>query len=153
MVADAFHKGIEDGMRLMKNVYDFNDFERVIQSKGIAIKMDFSDFQLFESKLSKAKYTYYPLLEKVVVLKFMKGSQNLFWKESMDDKNFQSGKFLQKKFVDVMKVRDPFPHHSSPKGFPQHKKEDVVKKLCPLMSESRRLFWESIAVGVEEDAT
>ena len=37
MAADAFHKQIEDGMRRVKNVYDFPDFERIIQSKGIAV--------------------------------------------------------------------------------------------------------------------
>ena len=33
MAADAFHKAVEDGMREVRNVYDFLDFEKIIQQK------------------------------------------------------------------------------------------------------------------------
>ena len=144
MAADAFHKAVEDGMREAKNVYDFHDFEKIIQQKGIAIKMEVNNFQKFESKLSKAKYTSYPLLDKITVAKFIKGSVNLFWKENMKDESFQSGKFLQKKFVDAMRNRDPFPHHTAPQGFALGKKAVILKKLCPLMPESRTRFWNTV---------
>ena len=142
MAADAFHKSIEEGMRDTKNVEDFYDFERIIQSKGIALRMNCFDFKKYDSKLSQAKDTLYPYMEDIVVVRFVKGSYKMFWKESMMEKDFRSGKFLQKKFVDA-KV-DPFPHHPSPKGFPITKKVEIIKKLCPLMVESRKLFWEEL---------
>ena len=152
MSADAFHKAVEDGMREVKNVYNFPDFEKIIQQKGIALKMDVKDFQMFESKLSKGKTTSYPLLEKIAVAKFVKGSEKLYWKESMKEEEFQSGKFLQKKFVDTMKKqRDPFPHHTNPQGFALDKKKDIIKKICPLMPESRRTFWNNIPECTNED--
>ena len=63
----------------------------------------------------------------------------------MKEESFQSGKFLQKKFVETMKInRDPFPRHKAPRGFALARKEDILKKLCPLMPESWRIFWNNI---------
>ena len=45
MAADSFHKEIEDEMNAAGNVYDFNDFEKVINARGQALKMNISDFK------------------------------------------------------------------------------------------------------------
>ena len=58
MAADAFHKKVEDEMRKMKNVLDFEDFKNCIAAQGIAIEMSADDD--YKSKLSKAKGTHYP---------------------------------------------------------------------------------------------
>ena len=79
-----------------KNVYDFPDFSSIVNSKVIAVEMEVSDFKEYESKLSKAKCTNYPLLENVVVVRFVHGSENMHWKENMDVTDFKSGYFLQK---------------------------------------------------------
>ena len=84
MAVDAFHKHIEDGMKEKLNVYDFPDLSSIMNSKGIAGEMEVSDFKGYESKLSKAKCTNYPLLENVVVVRFVHGSEKMYWKESMD---------------------------------------------------------------------
>ena len=134
-------------MKEKKNVYDFPDFSSIVNSKGIAVEMEVSDFKEYESKLSKAKCTNYPLLENVVVVRFVHGSEKMYWKENMDVTDFKSGYFLSTKFVQAMMKRNPFLQRTSPKGFALEKKNELIKKLCPLMKENRRSFWESLPVS------
>ena len=53
MAADAFHKRVEDEMRKMKNVLDFEDFKNCIAAQGIAIEMSADDF--YDYKVNSAK--------------------------------------------------------------------------------------------------
>ena len=112
--------------------------------------MDVGDFISYQSKLSHASTTNYPLLENVVVVEFRKGSSVMYWKEDMRLVDFQKGEFLQKKFVKSMKQYD-FPVKVVPRGIPDVKKKDIVAKLCPLMGWQRRKFWESIPTNVVVD--
>ena len=56
-VADAFHKEMEDEMKRQKKLYDFEDFVKIVNSRGTEVEMGVTDFQQFECKLSKAKGT------------------------------------------------------------------------------------------------
>ena len=147
MAADAFHKQNEDGMKERKNEYDFPDFSSIMNFKGIAVEMEVSDFKEYESKLSKAKCTNYPLLENVVVVRFVHGSEKMYWKENMDVTDFKSGYFLQNKFVQAMMKRNSFLQRTSDNGFHSKKNNELVKKLCPLMKENRISFWENHPVS------
>ena len=61
--------------------------------------MSFNDFFEIPKGLSQAKYTCSkPKLEDVQVVKFVKGSTEMFWKTSYPEENFKSSKFLQKKY-------------------------------------------------------
>ena len=57
MTADHFHLDIEAGMKKAKNLYDFDDFNRIIEDNVKTIVMDITDFKAYESKLSKGKTT------------------------------------------------------------------------------------------------
>ena len=71
MAADSFHRSVEQVMKRRKTVYDFPDFEDVISSaNGIAVTMAVGDFKDYQSRLSHASTTNYPLLEKVIVVEF-----------------------------------------------------------------------------------
>ncbi|KAJ8049568.1 hypothetical protein HOLleu_02356 [Holothuria leucospilota] len=72
---------IEKAMRKSKNLYDFSDFQSVINSKGTAIKMEANDFRQWENGVSSAKFTNKPNLST----------------QSQDDADFKSGEFLKKK--------------------------------------------------------
>ena len=67
MAADAFHREIEDGMRKAKNLYDFDDFDRIVNSKGVSAPMEIGDFKQYASKLSHGKKTNYPKLGEIVI--------------------------------------------------------------------------------------
>ena len=82
MAADSFHRSVEQEMKRRKTVYDFTDFEDTIRcAKGIPLLMQPEDFKEFPSKQSRGAYTKYPLLDKIVVVKFTKGSSKMYWKE------------------------------------------------------------------------
>ena len=44
MAADSFHKRVEDEMKKMKHVLDFEDFKACIAAQGIALEMSDNDF-------------------------------------------------------------------------------------------------------------
>ena len=144
MAADAFHKEIEDKMKRIGNVYDFSDFEKVIIARGHALKMNLSDFTDYKGKLSKAKGTNHHRLENVVVAEFRSGSEKLFWKDDMTSNEYKSANFLQKKFVKVMSKTNVFLAKKSPRGINGEKKKDILDKLCHLMADNRKTFWENI---------
>ena len=142
MAADAFHRSVEQEIKRRKFVYDFREFEDVINdAKGVAVTMNVSDFRNYQSKLSHASTTTYPLLENVVVVEFRKGSNCMFCKEDMRIVDFENGEFLQKKII--MK-QDTFQAKSNPRGIPESKKMDIVTKLCPMMDKQHQNFWKNI---------
>ena len=99
MAADSFHHVVESKIRSKKFVMDFDDFTAIIQEKGNAICMKSNDFTSYENKMSSAKFTNHPLLEDVTVVRFEKYSTKMFWKSRIDDVEFKSGEFLQKKII------------------------------------------------------
>ena len=143
MAAYSFHRSVELVMKRQKTVFDFRDFENVIdKANGVAEVMSYYDFRQYQSKLSHAKSTCYPLLDNVVVAEFRKGSFHMFWKSDFEAKQFNHGEFLQKKFIKSIKTE--FPARQAPRGIPELKKNDIITKLCPMMNEQRRSFWEGL---------
>ena len=64
----------------------------------------------------------------------------------MTSNEYKSGNFLQKKFVKVMSKTNVFPAKLSPRGINGEKKKDILDKLCPLMADNRKTFWENIPI-------
>ena len=57
MAADSFHKNVDEAMRHMKKLYNFDDFVEAINTHGTAIEMGAVEFQQFGNQLSKGKDT------------------------------------------------------------------------------------------------
>ena len=151
MAADSFHRSVEQVMKRRKTVFDFREFEDVINdANGVAVKMSFSDFRNYKSKLSHASTTNYPRLENIVVVEFRKGCSWMFWKEDMRLVEFQQGEFLQKKFVKTM-TQEEFNARSYPRGIPESKKKNILSKLCPMMDKQYQQFWMNIPTNDVED--
>ena len=69
MSCDSFHHSVEQGMRDIKNIYDFNDFKEVVASKGNCKALEqFTDFPK-GSNQSKTK----PKLRNVKIMQFRRG--------------------------------------------------------------------------------
>lgn len=93
MACDSFHHKIEQGMRDMKNVFDFNDFN----TEGIAYEMKRNDFIDFPNGMSTGEYiSSKPLLKHVRITQFRKGPTNIFWKECYEQRVFKDARFLKK---------------------------------------------------------
>ena len=83
MSADSFHKSIEDAMRRMNEVCDWDDFVTCVNEAGKSIEMRIDDFYAFENGLSncQASKNSKPRLDEVVVSQFRKGLNNCFFKK------------------------------------------------------------------------
>ena len=144
MSADSFHAQVEKGMRKKKNICDLDDFLKIFDSKGKAIEMTYLDFYLFENGVSSGRFTEKPLLNTVCSCIFMRGSYKIFWKTSFDDPVYQSGEFPKKKVATNLLRRSTIPVKGAPRGISLKKKQDIIDKLCPLMSSNRSTFWKNL---------
>jgi hypothetical protein len=80
----------------------------------------------------------------IQVVQFRKGSSKLSWKSSLGESNWKSGEFLKKKISDKIKNTKP-KYKSVDRGIPLEKKNGILKELCPLMTGSSRVFWETLS--------
>ena len=73
MSADPFHQQIGKEMRSKKNVCNFDDFEKTIESKGCKLPMTEEDLYDWENWLSQGKFALSkPLICNVQVVMFKK---------------------------------------------------------------------------------
>ena len=73
MSADSFHQQIGKEMRSKKNVCNFDDFEKTIESKGCKLPMTEEDLYDWENWLSQGKFALSkPLICNVQVVMFKK---------------------------------------------------------------------------------
>ena len=146
MSADNFHHQVENQMKLKDKVYDFNDFVDCVSTVGEAILMTHSDFKNFEKGLSqgKAAKETTPLLAKVKVAQFRKNSTSLFYKESLNDKDFKEAFFLQQKIQRSFKNKcKEYTGREGDRGINPEKKKNI-KELFDLIPANRREFYNSL---------
>ena len=126
MSANSFHHQMKKEMRSKKNDYDFDDFEKFIESKGCKLPLTKGDFYGWENGLSQEKFALSKLLLcSGQVVMFKKSETKMFWKESYLQEEFQLCTFLKKKKM-------------KPRGITTtSKRNDIVEKLLPLMRRNR----------------
>ena len=96
--------------------------------------MSFHDFFKFPKGVFQAKYAQNkPKLEDVQVVKFVRGSTQIYWKNNHRDNNFKSSRFLQKKYE--KSIEKEFSRNTENRGVKPSKKENIIKVLCPHMKE------------------
>ena len=72
-----------------------------------------------------------------------KNNSKIYWKTSLDDSEFKSGQFLQKKFR-CLCSKNWLPRKKRiPWGVNKTKKDDTLKKRLHSMPENRWRFWET----------
>ena len=142
MAADAFHKAVEDGMCEKTFMYDFVFFQNIRESKGKSYDMDHSKFIQFTKEVSKSKGTNYLKLEDIREVKFNRGSTKMFWKTSLRDIDWCSGKFTKKNYrVAVSNQYTFIARKITPRGINTQKLRDIVEKIGPLIPHPRMNFW------------
>ena len=94
--------------------------------------MNFDGFFEFPKAVSQAKYAQNkPKLDDVQVVKFVRGSNEIYWKNDHHDNSFKSSKFLQKKYE--KSINNEFNRNTENRGVKPSKKENIIKVLCPHM--------------------
>ena len=144
MSADSFHHQVELASRALKRLYDFEDFSSAVSKTGIAVHMNADDFLDFENHLSSAKDTHYPYIKDISVVQFRAGSTKLFWKESFNDEDYQSGEFMMKKHRSTTSTNLPVRCKTGPRGVTSSKLNDIISKIGPIIPVSKRRFWENL---------
>ena len=146
MSADSFHHLVEQNMRKQRRVEDFQDFVNLVDSCGKSLVMEYNNFFKFPRGVSQAKYaSKKPKLEDVQVVMFKRGSDEMFWKTTHAQKDFQSSQFLQKKYI--KSLGNDFECAEQARGVSTAKKENIVSTLCPFLQPSRRDFWENLPIN------
>ena len=141
MSADSFHKRIEDAMKRMNEVCDWQDFVSCVNHAGTSLEMKVEDFFLCENWLSSSQVSKAgkPLLD-VAVGQFRKASTE----RSHSDEIFQEHNFLVHKHVPPIVQGNLVVRNKSPRGICSSKKKLILEKLCLLMPISRISFFEKL---------
>ena len=139
MSANSFHHQMKKEIRSKKNDDDFDDFEKIIESKGCKLPLTKGDFYDWENGLSQEKFALSKLLLcSGQVVMFKKSETKMFWKESYLQEEFQLCIFLKKKNEAKIKLGKFPPSQHEPRGITTtSKRNDIVKKLLPLMPGNR----------------
>ncbi|KAG8324927.1 hypothetical protein J6590_079853 [Homalodisca vitripennis] len=90
-----------------------------------------------------------PYLSEMVHVLFQRGSFDMFYRKSFSGEVFQLS-FLKAGFTKKREVPKPNTR-TSPRGVNKEKKQDIIKKLVPLMPPNRHGFWVDLAVSEEPD--
>ena len=95
MYAYSFHHIVEQRLKKEGNVFDFNAFTRIMNFKCETLDLLPTDF-IYPRGITTGKYaSEKPKLENIRVAQFRKDDEEMFWKESFEEK-FRSAVFLLK---------------------------------------------------------
>ena len=117
-----------------------------LDNAGKSVVMDSNEFIDYPRGVSQGSFAKEkPKLDNVYIANFQKGSSKIYWKEDFDSTVFKSSEFLQKKLA--AKIQSKTCNFDNPPGIHISKKDDIVKKLCPLMPGNRHSFWNTISTN------
>ncbi|KAK7169041.1 hypothetical protein R3I93_005136 [Phoxinus phoxinus] len=153
MSADSFHHGVELEMKRRPGgaVYDYEDFFSVVATsnsgKVEALHLKNANVLNWRDGHSTTKVKTAHKLSEMAEIQLRRGSRSLFYKLTHTDESFIELDFLQKKFStnvpSLLRLHD--------RGIEERKKIEIIQKLCPLMPSSRRAFWVSLPVNMEDE--
>lgn len=148
MAADGLHGKIEQAVRKMGNVEDFVDFKECCKkasSRMNIVEMQYDDFLKLENKFKsfnrkknlEQANDQLPYFKDIVAIKFIKGSEDLYVKTNYEDEEYGCFSKLLKKNATLVLPQ----HIQTARGISTEKKETIVNRLVPKMTETRRPFW------------
>lgn len=146
--ADSFHHQVELCMK-NKKICDFQDFTHTVKSansgKVIVRELNVQDFYNwadYTSQIKVKKINPRPYLSDIVQIMATRGTRTLKYLTDFDLEEPLEMDFLK---INWFKNGIPLPDsHKDARGIPTSKKQAIIKHLCPLMEESRRIFWENL---------
>lgn len=158
MSADSFHHQIENSLKKMGKVYDFNDFCTAVQEANkshVTMKvMDHVDFYkwLDYSSGIKLKDATRPRLADIVCLKAVRGAFTLQYKKTYEeDEPYKDLNFLKQSAMKKGGMLFPI-RKVQPDGFSKKKVENILHNLRNILPENRKPFWRSLPEPTAESA-
>ena len=155
MSADSVHHGVEKEMSKQPggNVFDFPDFVNVVVNSNSVhmnvLQLAPEDLRAWVGGQSTAKLKKdRPMLADLVQVQVRRGSSLLYYKQNHDEAEFKSLDFLRKNFS----LEKPPALRDGCRGITEDRKAAIIAKLCPMMPQNRRRFWNDISIGVNDNA-
>lgn len=152
MSADSFHHQVELSMKYKGSVCDFKDFCDAVQSsnsgKVTVVEMEIGQFYDWVDHTSQAKIKKAeprPYLAEITMIIAERGKNSLKYFTNYDPATSKILNFLKAK-PERDGIQKPNPRPKN-RGINREKKEGIINKLCPLMTEARRQFWYNIDVN------
>lgn len=142
MAADGLHGRIEQSLRKLKNVYDFNDYKTACSkasSRANITVLSHTDFYKFENLIRSRKSSQgesIPYFKDIVSAKFVRGSTDFTYQTS------PHGEFLSTTNTLKRKAKLGLPDAmTSDRGISVNKKAKIVRDLVNKMPANRKQFW------------
>lgn len=141
MAADGLHGRIEQAMRKMKNVLDFDDFQDACKkssSRSNIINMKAEDFYKFQNmiRIRKKDNDTIPLFKSITSARFSRGSTD-FEYQTHPEGDWQVTTNTLKKRAKLL-MPDSM---KGPRGISKTKKEIILKEIVSKIKTNRREFW------------
>ena len=143
MSADSFHHAVEEEIRAKKNLYSFRDFVSCVEKRGKSVIMKPEDFYDYKNEKGSGKDIKCPLLNSLSVIKFLKGSTKMYWKNDFYDE-YQQGEFLKKKTRNSFKNYQKYAGKGGARGITHTKKEEILSKLSSFIPSGHLDFWKQL---------
>ncbi|KAJ8677726.1 hypothetical protein QAD02_013513 [Eretmocerus hayati] len=151
MSADSFHADVERKMKKSGKVCDFTDFVSSVEkaSSHLSLKImdihNFHDWQDHHSSVKFEKSLPKPYLCSIKHIQARRGDDCLYYRTSHDEMM----PYLQMNFLKtaVMKNNIPLPNKRTEcQDIEKANKDEILKRVVPLMHESRRSFFINLHV-------
>lgn len=158
MTADSIHAAITKKINKSPDLYDFDDFVRIISEshKNLQVyELNHSDFIIFDNELKLKTPVPNFNVQKLKIVEFRRGYSDIFAKNDYNQQNFTSLHFCNKKFQNILTttIKESFskdilvdvPRQEAPRGISSEKKAALLK-LTSCMPQSRRKFYDDLVV-------
>lgn len=147
MKADAVHGKIGREWNIRGEILTMDEVADVIlkaEKNNEVVNMAVQDFINFidgsrNRRKADTGINLMPLLNKIKIAEFRKGSRSMFYLESYEDQDLKECSFLKKTFKLNMPDRQV-----EAKGLNTQKKKKIEDILLPLMHARKRIFWTNL---------
>ncbi|CAJ1084251.1 uncharacterized protein LOC122862640 [Xyrichtys novacula] len=153
MRTECFHQRLEHEMERQPGgrVLDFQDFKRVVAAaqwgEVDVVELQNEDIRAWKEGNSRRKLTNTPPLPELAQVQVRRGSRLLWVKLSHNQEDFTPVDFLRNRTrLSVPELLRP-----ADRGVGRKKKAEILRKLCPLLPERSRMFWEGLTESAEEE--
>ena len=145
MRPDSMHGSIGNKLKKTTEVQTWQDLQNINQASSSKIKViTINHTDIFQFKDFHSKTADLPLLKNIKAIKFVNGSNMLYYKQSHDEKTYHQAEFLQQKYYNSQ-ADDYFPKtKTTPRGINLQKKKGIINNLISHMPNRKQQFWINI---------
>lgn len=154
MSADSFHAAVEKKIR-PRELHTYDDFvdcvKQATDPEAEVIVMNHTDFFVPSIRFKPSiwnKSKCRPKLNEIKVVKFTKGSYEFQYKTEFSGDWKQCAIFTNAQLKEIkipsFNFKSSLNFLEACRGIEESRKANIIKKLCPLMPEEKRGYWQNL---------